>query len=63
MTRFDASVGQRLAIGSTVVAALVAAVVVLAVVLSGRVQTLQDRQIDVIAPRADAAKALETSIL
>ena len=63
MTRFDASVGQRLAIGSTVVAALVAAVVVLAVVLSGRVQTLQDRQIDVIAPRADAAEGLETSIL
>jgi signal transduction histidine kinase/CheY-like chemotaxis protein len=63
VTRFDASVGQRLAIGSTVVAALVAAVVVLAVVLSGRVQTLQDRQIDVIAPRADAAEALETSIL
>jgi signal transduction histidine kinase/CheY-like chemotaxis protein len=63
VTRFDASVGQRLAIGSIVVATLVAAVVVLAVVLSGRVQTLQDRQIDVIAPRADAAEGLETSIL
>jgi CHASE3 domain sensor protein len=63
VTRLDASVGQRLAIGSTVVAVLVAAVVVLSLVLSGRVQTLQDRQVDVIAPRSALAEELESSIL
>ena len=63
MTRLDASVGQRLAIGSTVVALLVAAVVVLSLVLNGRVQTLQEQQTEVVAPRVALAERLETAVL
>ena len=63
MTRLDASVGQRLAIGSTVVALLVAAVVVLSLVLSSRVQTLQAQQLEVVAPRVALVEGLEASVL
>jgi signal transduction histidine kinase len=63
VTPFDASVGRRLAIASAVVALLVAAVVILSLVLSGRVQTLQTRQTDVTVPRAAAADGLEISTL
>lgn len=63
MRRLDASVGQKLAIGFGVVIALVAVLGGVAIVASGRVKTLQDRQAQVVAPRADAAAALELSVL
>ncbi|HSE03720.1 MAG TPA: hypothetical protein VLK35_06145, partial [Methylomirabilota bacterium] len=63
MTRLDATVGQKLAVGFGIVIALVAVLGGVAIVASGRVQTLQARQATVMAPREDAAAALEVAVL
>jgi signal transduction histidine kinase len=62
-SRFDATVGQKLAVGFGIVIALVAVLGGIAVVASGRVKALHERQTLVVAPREDVAIGLKVAVL
>jgi signal transduction histidine kinase/CHASE3 domain sensor protein len=62
MKRLNLSIGQRLTIGSAIVALLIVALGVVVAVSTARITTQQREQSDIIAPRARAAVQLETAV-
>lgn len=62
MKRLDLSVGQKLTIGSLVVAILIAALGAVLVTSVSRVSDLRRQKFEVIAPRVEIAQALERAL-
>lgn len=59
MKRLDVSIGQRLAVGSLIVALLIGALGVIVGIAASRVAQLRDEKTSIIAPRARATEQLE----